>query len=77
MTKHTLTIKILQQHLEQDLETKKITHNQINLGQVDNPYPIGRTNLQKLLIHGECSLKNQAELAQYFGFIPVLNLVEK
>jgi hypothetical protein len=64
MTKHTLTIKILQQHLEQDLETKKITHNQINLG-------------QKLLIHGECSLKNQAELAQYFGFIPVLNLFEK
>ena len=77
MTKETLTIKILKQHVENYMIFRNLSLGEINLGTQDNPFPIGRTNIQKLLIHGTCSLKNQAELAQFFGFIPILNLIEK
>jgi hypothetical protein len=77
MTKETLTIKILKQHVENYMIFRNLSLGEINLGTQENPFPIGRTNIQKLLIHGTCSLKNQAELAQFFGFIPILNLIEK
>ena len=77
MIRGTLTIKILQEHVKNYLENNNITLGELNLGTQENPFPIGRTNIQKLLIHGTCSLKNQAELAKFFGFIPVLNLIEK
>jgi hypothetical protein len=59
------------------MDTNGLNLGEINLGKQDNPYPIGRTNIQKLLVHGVCSLKNQAELAKYFDLIPVLNIYEK
>jgi hypothetical protein len=77
MIRGTLTIKILQEHVKNYLENNNITLGELNLGTQENPFPIGRTNIQKLLIHGTCSLKNQAELAKFFGFIPILNLIEK
>ena len=77
MIRGTLNIKILQEHVKNYLENNNITLGEINLGTQENPFPIGRTNIQKLLIHDTCSLKNQAELAQFFGFIPILNLIEK
>jgi len=77
MTKETLTIKILKQHVENYMIFRNLSLGEINLGTQENPFPIGRTNIQKLLIHGTCSLKNQAELAKFFGFIPILNLIEK
>jgi len=77
ITKETLTIKILQQHVAEYMKFRNLSLGEINLGTQENPFPIGRTNIQKLLIHGSCSLKNQAELAKFFNFIPVLNLIEK
>tara|TARA_B100000575_G_scaffold141942_1_gene113202 strand:- start:49 stop:276 length:228 start_codon:yes stop_codon:yes gene_type:complete len=62
------TIKKLQDYIRKYLAKENISIEQLRLGYVDNPLPIGFSSLMNLLNKNELSLKQQALLIEFFGF---------
>jgi hypothetical protein len=59
--------EVLAERCWQYMNKRLIVWDHVHKGKVPNPFPIGKTNLEKLIYKKELSLAQQVKLAEFFG----------
>ena len=71
------TIEVLAERCKEYMILEKIKWTHIHKGKVKNPFPIGKSNLEKLFYKKKLSLPLQVKLAKFFGLEIELNIIQE
>ena len=59
--------EVLAERCWEYMNKRLIVWDHVHKGKIPNPFPIGKTNLEKLIYKKELSLAQQVKLAEFFG----------